>query len=85
MTERSCRNLILCPKLRTDVPSYRTEIVIPADRYVCLQLPDHMPVGRASVTVEILGFGDENSIGPIAPVEEMDRDVDDFEWWDEFE
>ena len=30
---------------------YRTEIVVPPDRYVCLQLPAHFPEGRATVTV----------------------------------
>ena len=30
---------------------YRTEILIPPDRYVCVQLPSYLPEGRAVVTV----------------------------------
>ena len=61
---------------------YRTEIVIPADRLVCLQLPDDLPEGPATVTVRFAGAAgggdDPDDPGPI------DED-DDIEWWEEFE
>jgi hypothetical protein len=60
---------------------YRTEISIPADRYVCVQLPSYLPEGLAVLTVTIQA--------PI-PIEssesgETDPDRMDIEWWDEFE
>ena len=67
------------------MPRYRTEIVIPADRYVCLQLPDDLPVGRALVSVEFLGSDVELPSGIPVPHEDPDREVDDMEWWDEFD
>ena len=59
---------------------YRTEVVIPPDRYIGLQLPPHLPEGRAMVTVivhdpEPAAAGDWGS--------EADRQ--DIEWWDEFD
>ena len=63
---------------RTIVQQYRTEIVIPPDHYVCLQLPPDLPEGRAIVTVL------SQSPEPAEPAEpELDRQ--DIEWWDEFE
>jgi hypothetical protein len=63
------------------VRSYRTEIVIASDRYVCLQLPEAMPEGRAIVTIIFQGCDgpDEN-----APAD-LDPDHQDIEWWEEFE
>lgn len=55
---------------------YRTEIVIPADRFVSLQLPDDLPEGRAIVTVWV-----EDPEAPGDP----DPDRQDIEWWDEFD
>lgn len=59
---------------------YRTEIVIPADRYVCLQLPNHLPEGRAVVTVQFLNPDAESGNGG-----EVDLDRQDIEWWEEFD
>jgi hypothetical protein len=66
---------------RTIVQQYRTEIVIPPDHYVCLQLPPDLPEGRAIVTVLF------QSPQPAELVElaEPDLDRQDIEWWDEFE
>jgi hypothetical protein len=63
---------------------YRTEIEIPLDRYVCLQLPDHLPEGRAVVTVRFL----EAHAGAVGgPVDVLDESLDreDIEWWEEFD
>ena len=57
---------------------YRTEIVVPADRYVCLQLPGHLPEGRATVTVQYHDPRPE-------PRDEADPDREDIEWWEEFD
>ncbi len=62
------------------MPRYRTEIVIAADRYVCLQLPEHLPEGRAVVTVHV---PDAAADGAPATHHEDDPDGDDIEWWDE--
>jgi hypothetical protein len=59
---------------------YRTEIVVPADRYVCLQLPAHLPEGRATVVVS---FPDLHQADGLSPPDEPDRE--DIEWWEEFE
>ena len=60
---------------------YRTEIHIPSDRYVCLQLPDRLPEGKAIVTVVF-----EQGASPSEPeAAASDSDRDDIEWWDEFE
>lgn len=60
---------------------YRTEIHIPSDRYVCLQLPDRLPEGKAIVTVVF-----EQSPADSEPqADPSDSDRDDIEWWDEFE
>ncbi len=57
---------------------YRTEILIPPDRTVVLQLPVNVPQGWATVTVEFHESPqDEHS--------EADPDRQDIEWWDEFD
>jgi hypothetical protein len=66
----------------SNVPRYRTEVVVPADRYVCLQLPPHFPEGVATVTVHVHGPPESDRPGP---AEEPDPDREDIEWWEEFE
>jgi hypothetical protein len=61
------------------VRRYRTEIVIPPDRYVCLQLPDHLPEVRAVVTIHVPDPGTHDVAA------EMDPDRLDIEWWEEFD
>jgi len=61
------------------VRRYQTEVLIPADRYVGLQLPSHLPEGRAIVTILI----EEPSAHEEGALE-TDLDRDDIEWWDEF-
>jgi hypothetical protein len=58
---------------------YRTEILIPPDGYVCLQLPPGLPAGRATVSVE---FRDEPAE---ATPQNDDPDREDIEWWEEFD
>jgi hypothetical protein len=58
---------------------YQTEVLIPPDRYVGLQLPAHLPEGRAIVTVL---FEEPTSDEQDAIEAEFDRH--DIEWWDEF-
>jgi hypothetical protein len=60
------------------VPRYRTEIVIPDDRYVSLQLPRDLPAGRAVVVVTIEEPAD------LAPDEDLWPEAEDIEWWEEF-
>jgi hypothetical protein len=64
------------------VPRYRTEILIPSDHYICLQLPPHLPEGRATITVQIPGPEDHRADRPDP---EPDPDRQDIEWWEEFE
>jgi hypothetical protein len=64
------------------VPSYRTEILIPADRYVCLQLPPHLPEGLATITVHVHVAGPDDPPDD-RPAPEPERQ--DIEWWEEFE
>ncbi len=61
---------------------YRTEIVIPPDRYVCLQLPEGLPEGQAIVTVHF-----HDAAHPANPdaLGDVDPDHEDIEWWEEFE
>lgn len=63
---------------------YRTEVVIAADRYVCLQLPDVLPTGRAMVTVTVLSPAPEEPLEP-EPAPDLEPDHQDIEWWEEFE
>lgn len=60
---------------------YQTEIVIPPDRYVALQLPPHLPEGRAIVVVQV----EEPEPAEASSWAEGDLDRQDIEWWDEFE
>ena len=69
---------------------YRTEIVVPADRYVCLRLPDDLPEGHAIVTVDYTASSPAHSLAPASPhpgIEPVDGDADreDIEWWEEFD
>ena len=58
---------------------YQTEIFVASDRYVCLQLPDYLPEGRAIVTVTV-------AAGESPALAEPDDDrPDDVEWWEEFD
>ena len=60
---------------------YRTEISIPPDRYVCVQLPAYLPEGRAQITITFHETeGSENHY-----TGESDVDRQDIEWWDEFD
>ncbi len=61
--------------------SYRTEIVIPADRYVCIQLPSYVPEGRAVVVVHVRPSSESDA----ASAGDAELDRQDIEWWDEFE
>jgi len=61
---------------------YRTEIHIAPDRYVCLQLPDFIPEGRATVTVSVTVRAD---LDPMEAAVNQDSDAQDIEWWDEFD
>jgi hypothetical protein len=62
------------------VRQYRTEVIIPPDRYVALQLPAHLPAGRALVTILV-----EEPDPADDPDAETDPDRQDIEWWDEFD
>lgn len=55
---------------------YQTEIVVPADRFVMVQLPDDIPEGPAVVTFVSVGDG-----GPVPEATEADRD--DIEWFED--
>ena len=62
---------------------YRTEIVIAPDRYVCLQLPEFIPAGRAVVTVRVTIADDPVEADfTTKPGDELPHDV---EWWEEFD
>jgi hypothetical protein len=63
------------------VRRYRTEIVIPPDHYLGLQLPSSLPTGRAIVTVTV----EETDPAELASWPETDPDQQDIEWWDEFD
>ncbi len=59
---------------------YRTEITVPADRCVILHLPMDVPVGRASLTIEVAAAEPRTSDQDWPRLE----DHSDMEWWDEF-
>ena len=59
---------------------YRTEIVIPPDRYIGLQLPAHLPEGRAIVTILVQEPEPGDDAAP-----EADAEGQDIEWWEEFD
>ncbi len=63
---------------------YQTEIYVPGDRYVCLQLPDYLPEGRALVTVTVTVLSGELAEGENFPPD-PEGDRNDIEWWDEFD
>ncbi len=56
---------------------YRTEVIVPDDRYIHLKLPADAPLGRAYVVVEF--------DSPTKPGDHHERLDRDFEWWDEFD
>ena len=60
---------------------YQTEVVVPPDRYVCLQLPPTIHEGRATVIVLV------EEAEPAEVVANIDPELDhqDIEWWEEFE
>ena len=63
-----------------DRRSYRTEIVIAADRHVTLVLPPDLPEGPAVVTVVVGGAIEApDDLGEEGP------DRGDMEWWEEFD
>ncbi|WP_435016652.1 hypothetical protein TA3x_004225 [Tundrisphaera sp. TA3] len=57
--------------------NYRTEIHVADDGYICLQLPDFVPRGKAMVTVTFVE-ADE----PDDRHADFDDDRDDIEWWE---
>ena len=59
--------------------TYRTEIHVAPDRYVCLQLPDFVPSGKAVVTVSFVEAEEDDA----RPFDEPDDDRQDIEWWDD--
>ncbi|MFO0909292.1 MAG: hypothetical protein U0794_13230 [Isosphaeraceae bacterium] len=68
--------------------SYRTEIVVPPDRYVYLQLPPDFPLGNAEVVVRhgvsselAVSTEGDSSTSPAAG----EAEGDDIEWWEEFD
>ena len=66
---------------------YRTEFVIPPDRYICLQLPPHLPEGKATISVTLHEPARDDP-GPTSDSDfepEGDIDHQDIEWWEEFE
>jgi hypothetical protein len=69
------------------VSHYRTEFIVPPDRYLCLQLPSHLPEGKVTVTVTVhepAPTDHDSSSGPDFTAED-DFDRQDIEWWEEFE
>ena len=60
---------------------YQTEVIVPPDRYVAIQLPPHLPEGRAIVIVQL----EEPDPAGMGPGAEGDLDRQDIEWWEEFE
>lgn len=58
---------------------YRTEIVIPPDRFIGLHLPPYLPEGRAVITVVVLDHDPEGGARA-----ETESDRQDIEWWEEF-
>ncbi len=63
---------------------YRTEIEIPPDGYVCIQLPGYVPAGRAVLTIVV---NDRESLPEATSHHPAEHETDrqDIEWWDEFE
>jgi hypothetical protein len=71
------------------VSHYRTEFIVPPDRYLCLQLPSHLPEGKVTVTVTVgtLALPLDETGPTTKPVSDRDGDLDhqDIEWWEEFD
>ncbi len=67
------------------MPRYRTEFIIPPDRMVCVQLPAHLPEGRATITVYVAESADTPESTPGRPEHPDAPDHEDIEWWDEFD
>ena len=57
---------------------YRTQILIPHDRTVVLQLPPAIAEGWATITVQMQEAEPKDH-------HESDPDHQDIEWWDEFD
>jgi hypothetical protein len=69
------------------VSHYRTEFIVPPDRYLCLQLPPHLPEGKVTVTVTVHDPAPRH-LNPTLKSDfeaEDDLDREDIEWWEEFE
>ena len=67
---------------------YRTEVVIPADREIVLQLPQDLPEGRAILVIQVEEA--PSSLDPSVQGDDelgelLSRDRHDIEWWDEFD
>jgi hypothetical protein len=69
------------PHPKAHLMRYQTEIFVPADRYVCLQLPEYLPEGKAVVTILVEGPNEPDS----DPGTGEDSDHHDIEWWEEFD
>jgi hypothetical protein len=65
------------------VRRYRTEIQIPADRVVVLHVPDDLPIGPASVLIQVEAPAPRP--GEDDPGFDFDLDGQDIEWWEELE
>lgn len=59
---------------------YSTQIVIPSDRLIVIQVPESVPEGPAVVTIQA---PDDEPDGPVAS--EPEDDLRDIEWWEEFD
>jgi hypothetical protein len=72
---------------RFNVSQYRTEFIVPPDRYLCLQLPPHLPEGKVTVTVTVHEPAPADRGPSSRPDSEPQDDLDrqDIEWWEEFE
>lgn len=68
------------PSVSLTMNRYQTEIVVPADRYVALQLPPELPEGPATVTVVV-----HSVVEPPGGAGDDDEESQDIEWWEEFE
>ena len=68
---------------------YRTEFIVPPDRYLCLQLPQYLPEGKVTVTVTVTAPAPvpsktlASSKSEFASGDDLDRE--DIEWWEEFD
>lgn len=59
---------------------YSTQIVIPADRLIVIQVPESVPEGPAVLTIQA---PEDEPDGP--GQEDSEDDLRDIEWWEEFE